>query len=630
MGQGIVELPSLLRAIARDYYHRISNQVGPLNEGGFVASLLLWAIEDGKIEAPPPEDLGLLLKKLRRKKKQLGYSFYLTWRKEMKLDKSDHASLSRFLTLLYIDRFARIERDDRGHPIYNIIGAPDGADVDLMVKVTSQNPIFPPDLKEALEYFKRYFFDKNEEDLDLILVSSSVETKGPSKGRVSWVTGKGKESINIGFHTYQHHIQAHPPFFTEKDLVLPQIHEQIFAIGKWIFDKMKKYLGKERYKEVVGIKKEIYNDFESRNRYGCELIKKEFDQNSQRRLWKSIVMKVSQLYIYIKNKRAQYDQRTYIKSGIAEVMGEHFPELKEHFLHSLVYRDHLDKMIPCWFKLRVMEVYRKISSQHFPTIKQADLIPVLLEENPTPVSDEIFEAWRKSPRKVTPVFAEKWLDEYGLTKIGLQFQEECKNTHLLTENFPTIHVDDTPQRSPRWMMLYNDVYITGRNTGVHDPPADASPIEVIIHHSNLIGGNMGESIAFSYLERIIGKIFPWHTILGIVTVGMISRGGPGTMAFSPDAMIVLDTPDGERKIIPVEIKTFQSKPEVNNTFLRGYSLARQQLLGAIRVSNDGVDTPVATQGLGVFLFINPEGEKLGEIHTHLYEFHPEEIHFPLD
>lgn len=616
------DIHDILRAIARNYYNQVSKEVKPLIEGGFVSSLLLQAIEEGKIESPSGGDLGLLLKKLRQKNKVIGYNFYLAWREKTGLDKNTHEKLSKFLTLIYIDQFSRIVRDTEGHPVFNLIGDPNGSDLDVLVKVTNQKPLFPPDLDESIKFFvEKYGKDGiSEEDLDLTFISSVIETEGPSAGRVSFATDKGgKETINIGFHTYHLHSQSHPPFFKREQLVLPQTHDQVFAFGKWTFDKMKKYLGKERYKQVLSKKKEIYDMFEERNRYGCQLLAEEFDQNKHRRLWKSIVMKISQMYIYLQNKHAHYDSRTYIKSGMAEVMGEYFPEMKEHFLHSLVYREYPDQIIPGWFKMKLLDLYCDITEKYFPAIDQTKLIPVDVTSNPTKIPDQIFEEWVKSPKSVSRVFAQLWLGRYGFETIGLQFVEDCQNVHLL-KKYPWLHFENVPQRSREWMHLYNDVYITGRNTGVHDPPKESTDVERIIHYSNLIGGNMGESVAFSYLTDILENLFPWKKLLGIVTVGMLSYGGPGTIAFCPDGMAVF-----EDEIIPIEIKTFQEKPAVNSSFMRGYSLARQQLLGATRILNSGPSI-TSRQGLGVFLFIDPS-LGFGKIHTHLYQFDQTEIEF---
>ena len=620
---------TLLRAILLEYYKGIhqdlQQQDPPIPEGSFAASLLKKAIEEDKIESPKIESDKVYLLKLlggKKTKKIQGYTFYREWRRRVGLDKTDHKELSVFLTMLYVDEFSRIVMVD-DIPLYNIFGGENGTDVDVAVMRTNQKPLFPPDLVSLTEYLsKKLGCDPDKIDP----VFFSVNTRSLPNGKIqkSFATDKGgKESINIVYHTYGSHEQEHPCFFTEEDLIPVHPTDQIYAIGKWVFDKMKKFLGHEEYKKLAKKKGDLYLKVEGRHFFSCEMMEK-FDPNASfetRRLWKSFVMKMSQVVIYDRNRKAHLDKDTYIKSGMARIMSEYYPAMSVNFYDSLLYRDRLENKIPEWFVCKMVEIYHQHYMRLFPKIDPAKLIPLPWSiPNPTTLDDLIFEYWKESPGVVNGKFADEWLKEYGLEKIGLQFQEECRNVHLLEKKWPEIHVDTTAPRSVEWMRRYSEMYETGWNTGITHPKPGSTDREIIQHHSNLIGGNMGEAIVSSMLEKILSERYP--DLLGIVTVGMISQGGPGTKAYCPDALAVF-----EKEIVPIEIKTFQSGPEIDATFYRGYSLARQQVLGAIRVLNEPYpEKPPAHFGLGVFLFLDVPGQ-LGAIHVDQFDYHEEELHF---
>lgn len=619
---------TLLRIILCDFlkgvHKDLQGEEPPIPEGSFAASLLKRAIEEGKIESPKIESDKTYLRRLlggKKTKKIQGYAFYREWRRRTGLDKTDHKDLSVFLTMLYVDEFSRIVMVD-DIPLYNLFGGKNGSDVDVAVMRTNQKPLFPPDLIS----FTKYLSEKlgcDPEKIDPIFFSVNTKEFPGENVQKSFATDKGgKESINIVYHTYGSHDQEHPCFFTEEDLIAVHPTDQIYAVGKWVFDKMKKFIGPVEYKKLAKKKADLYLKVEGRHFFSCEMMEK-FDPNASfetRRLWKSFVMKVSQIVIYDRNKKAHLDKDTYLKSGMARIMSEYYPSMSDNFHDSLLYRDRLENKIPSCFVREMIEIYHQHYLKLFPNIDPEKLIFLPVDiPNPTSLDDQIFEAWKESPRVVNDKFVDLWLYYHGPGMIGLQFQEHCRNVHLL-EKWPEIHVDTTAPRSEEWMRRYNHMYKTGWNTGITRPKPGSSDKEIIQHYSNLIGGNMGEAVVSSMLEKIVSDRYPG--LLGIVTVGMISRGGPGTKAYCPDALAVF-----EDKIIPIEIKTFQTVPEIDATFFRGYSLARQQVLGAIRVLNEPyTDKYLARFGLGVFLFLDVPGQ-LGVIHVDQFNFHEEELHF---
>lgn len=577
------------------------------------ASLLAKALEDGKIWRS--DDWGTFPNPLSKKGKVKFYNLYCKKQGMKDLNLNDHLVLSKYLTELYPEEFSHLVCNAEGIPIWNIFGCPrTGNDYDVAVRVTdAQLPLYPGQLEKLEQTFKKTYSDDpkfdSSKEIDVCCISNKNGSYQTNCG--------GPETFNICFHSYGWHNQKHLPIFQESDLVPLDVSDKLNTISKFVMDKAKEIMGTEAYLPLRKEKQSSYNNGEDRYRFTFKLLgmfnMDPVAKNWKPKFWKSFMMKLAQTYLVSKYPDYHLNPYPYDKLMLAAKFSEDFPEWKDQVTNLLMYKytEHHDG-----FKEFLIEMFIKLYDEYYPHISEANY-RVGLYINPSPLPDDVFQAFVKSPKHMSDDFYDRLVAEYGeVDGVDQLYVEPCVGLDIFA-GYDTFkdRVLDVAQRSPEWSRLYRNVYITGRSGGVRPIPDGATHKEKmeLLHNLNMgcIGETMIHSIAQDFLKIILGDC-------DIATVGMIVekvadeavQNKPIHRAFCPDGIARMKETG---KLIPLEYKTIftETKPCNNSVWLREYNLARKQLRGAMELINLGADEPLADFGIALFMFIYPNPETEG-------------------
>lgn len=512
------------------------------------ATLLFRALSEGAIDQPDHR-IGWNKNKLQQNGKRTAYRKYLEWRKDNGKNLSTHLDLSDFLIYRYQDTFSRICVQD-GVARWNLVGQKDNPI--LLVLKDSDKPLFPGEedklerlVPPGLKFKHIHYLSGEQIDGTLTNVKS---------------TGGGKEIINCYFHTYHLHSEN----------VQPSLIGQNCLTKVWGSQKIISLI-----KRVVTGKDEC---LESKIDRSWKLVR---DPNTDRN---ELLRELARIYFCVTCPNYHTCQCYYNDPKMMElffrnqqVFGVQLPpslefdpglELEESqkFLESLL-SEMIDRLIP---KL-----------EHLDTLKHLDLSLFSLPS-------VLVKEWKKSPKHPSSMFIEKWLEfGYDPSNVGQYFMSPASGTDELLK-LPGMKdkVSLIPQRGDEWLEFYSR-HFDSDNNSLRQVNDDMTPREILTARYNLIRGNMAEAWVLDYVQHHEGDL---------AQVGMIKDAD---RFYSPDGLLVRN---GE--IIPVEVKTIMGSPGLSSSFLRDYDLARLQLRGVAKILNSGLRQPLATRGLGYFLFIH--------------------------
>ena len=561
----------------------------------FAAKLLSKALNDGYIQRY--DDWNSFILPLTESYRIKYYNLYRKKLQQCGFD--DHILLSNYLIHLYPENFSHIICSDDGIPEWNIFGCPHtGKDYDIIVKITdAQLPLYPGDEEYLIKCFHNSELYDTRKELDICYISNKDGSYQTNHG--------GAETLNICYHSYNWHKQAHPQFFNITHLVPIQVSDKLISLSKFIMDKAEIMLSSEKYRDIRQEKKISYNNGETRFEFTFKLLELfSMDpelENWNPGFWKSFVMKLTQAFLCSKYSDYHKNQYPYDKIQLANKFSESFPEWFDEIRNVLLYNF---QKANADFKIFLIDLYRELYIIHYPRFSN-ELIKVNTKINSSSVSDDVFRAFINYPKYMTHNFYKLWKRNYGEDKnISKQFVEPCCNMEMFVQ-YPSLidRILTLPQRSPEWHDAYNNKFITGRSNGLKNIPNDCSSEQRLSLLYNLIMGCIGEQMIHETLLKeklnIIGEC-------NIATVGMIVEGLVGSRAFCPDAVGKL--PNG--LLFPIEYKTIYSEigPCNNNVFMREFNLARNQLRGAVNVINCDSVKPLSTFGLAIFMFIYPSNK----------------------
>lgn len=559
----------------------------------FAASLLAKALSDNKLPRPHNwEEYVVQLSGSKTKKKA-----YNSYRKTYKYT---HEYLSAILSGWYPGEFSYIKRNSWGIPIWNIFGCPQtGKDIDLIVPVThAHKPLAAGEERFLIDVLWWFGYGITKE-LDICYISNLAGTYQTTHG--------GAETIGIVYHSYDWHRQCHSKMFKLSEIEPLETSDKLTTISKFIMHKAETVLGKIEYAKIRQHKVDVYHSGSSRLEFTFELLQlfnmDPTTPNFLPSIWKSIVMKIVQCYLVSKYPDYHLHSYGYDKSTLAQKFGEDYPDWEQQVSDILLYRF---KKPDEEFRSFLIELYKQLCEEHYPCFSEEHIDVEL--QNPSQMSDSLFQLFIQSPNKMSDEFFEEWHKEFGETDaIGAQFAEECQNLELL-DSYETLcnRILRCGQRTPEWMKAYHENYKTGRSGGIRTIPPEATPKERMSLLYNLIMGCVGEQMIHEAVQENS------TLIMGVdgcqfATVGMIVEGQLGSRGYCPDALCIL--PDG--KIAVMEYKTIYlpnengKGPVNNNCFLREYNLARLQMRGAVEVINVGSEEALSTFGVAVFMFIYP-------------------------
>lgn len=536
------------------------------------ASLLFLALSEGIFDQPDKKS-GWKKNKLKQNGKRAAYRKYLEWRSANQKNLSTHLDLSNFLVYRYQDIFSRIcIQDQDGGVIWNMAGQKD--DPILLILKDSDKPLFPGEedkllhiIPASLKFNHLHYLSGDMVDGALTNVKS---------------TGGGKEVINSYFHTYHLHCENVYPLMID--------HSSLTKI--WSSQKF-----------IALIKRMVAGEEETLENKIDQCLKMIRNQNTDRK-W--LLKELARIYFCdifpdYHTSSCYYDDEILLEKffRIEQVFGIEIPpilktdrelefEKSKKFLESLLSRM-IDRLIP---KMVKVDTLSDIDLSLF------SLPSVLIEE------------WKKSPKHPTPLFVQKWLEfGYEPINVGQYFVSESSGTdQLLKLQGMKDKVSLIPQRGTEWLEFYS-LHFEPENNSHRYISDDMTPQELLIARHNLIRGNIAETWVLDYIQH--HETHEGH----LAQVGMIKDD---EKFYSPDGLLV-----NEQEIVPIEVKTIMGCPGLTSSFFRDYDLARLQLLGVAGILNSKLEQPLATRGLGYFLFIHqPLGEWCFDLYKVEYDLIP--------
>lgn len=505
-----------------------------------------------------------------------------TLNKYLKDNNLKYDEFTNTIVNIYPEDYARLIYYNN-EPYHNIFGCNLSSDTDIIVMVDKISYLHPKDIKILTNYL-----EKKYKNIDVNLISIN-------NGTIQTLHG-GNEIINMVLETYKLHDNTHPCFFKEHDRVeiLPLI--KISTLSKFIIDNGKKMFTLDEYKIVRQNKKDVYQNGIDRLYLALKWIKKfslKSVTDSNIGFWKSTFMKICQSLLSDKN----ITNGIYTKESLANIFISEFTQFNE-CIKDILLKTHRG-IIPLGIIDQLIILVKELGEKVYPKYSNPVIINPIV--NKTNLTDKIYYEFINSPINPSNIFISEWIKNYDIF-IEKQFIEENKNITYL-KNFNELYdrIINVPQHSPEWKKLYSDTYVCGRNSGHKKLSPKCSKEDSIKLRYNLISGCIG--------ENLVDNFFDFNNILNSnfikIKVGMIVDNiAPGSNGSCPD-LLLLDI--HTKKIIIVEIKTFQHKASYNSNFLREAILARKQIAKAANIIN--IYNNIVNKGIIIYLFITPDEHK---------------------
>lgn len=479
---------------------------------------------------------------------------------------------------------------------FNIFGCEYSTDIDIGLLVPNQkiiedykNKKIKLDLSLIKTDLESLGFDLNNISIDINLIYIDPNTKNLSTCLIG-----SKDTQNIIYHTYHLHPQAYPIFFTNP--VQIDLIDKVRFFSKLILDSIDLLLGKIRYTELRPKKTQVYTDLPNRLDFSLQILNETNFENlfiTNKDLTKSIGMKLSQLVLLFNEKQA-YTKKT-ISNQISLILPIDYDSilyiLSRGKLGKLLDQNEISKIYKILldvYKLIINEIKQNLNLSSY----DLNLLNII-------IADFDLAEFIKSPEKPTTQLA-VWIDNLYSQTNSLNKIFELKSygydelPQLLKNN---IHIED--QRSLEWLELLK-FYKCGNTINNRINYIDCTT------NFNLIRGCLGEKLLINYID--------WNKLVGFnVTKCMCgllveTKGLKDSIGIAPDLLLIgIDSKSisnpYEKIIIPVEIKTIVSDPEIiNRNFLREVQLGTKQLDTSISLINK--ITKTTTYGLLVICFIH--------------------------
>lgn len=431
-------------------------------------------------------------------------------------------------------------------------------------------------------------FDLNNISIDVNLIYIDPNTKNLSTCLIG-----SKDTQNIIYYTYHLHPQSYPIFFTNP--VQIDLIDKVRFFSKLILDSIDLLLGKLRYKELRPLKAQVYMDLSRRLDFSLQILNEVDFENlfiTNKDLTKSIGMKLSQLVLLYNEIQA------YTKKTISEQISLVLP-IESDFLLYILSRGKLGKLGKILNQKEISNIFKILLDGYkliIDELKQnLNLSTYDLDLNNIIITDFGLKEFVNSPEKPTTQLA-NWIDNLysqtnSLNKIFELTSYGYDELPILLKNH--IHVEN--QRSSEWLELLK-FYKCGNTINNQINYVDCNT------NFNLIRGCLGEKLLIDYID--------WNKLVGFnvskCMCGLIveTLGLKDSIGIAPDLLLVGSNSNSDKKIIiPVEIKTIVSDPEImNRKFLREVQLGTKQLDTSIGLINK--ITRTTTFGLLVFCFIH--------------------------
>jgi hypothetical protein len=482
---------------------------------------------------------------------------------------------------------------------FNIFGCEYSTDIDIAIVVPSaqiisdyKNKKINLDLSLINDNLVKLGFDLNKIQLDTNLIYLDPKTNNLSECLIGT-----KDTQNIIYYTYSLHPQVYNCIFSNS--IELDLFDKVRFFSKLILDSMENLLGKPRYKELRNVKASVYSDLSYRFLFSIQILNEInwielFDLNKN--LIKSLTMKLSQIILLYN------DEEAYTKKTISLKINQILPTINPDNILYMLSRGalgHIDNKSDN--KSDISNIFNILINQYeiiineFKKIFNLDLVNIDLDSIIT--NDLMLDEFVISPEKPTKKLSEH-ID-------NLFVQTKSLNEIFIINSFGFEHIPNSlkhlihleNQRSIEWLELlkfykcgntiYNKIDYIDSNTNF-----------------NLIRGCLGEKLFITIVDYI-----NWFDILGFdvykCCCGLIveSKGIKDSKGISPDLLLINKT--NSEQVIPVEIKTIVSEPNIlNRKFLREIKLAHKQLNTSIDLIEK--NTLIKTFGLIIFCFIHED------------------------
>jgi hypothetical protein len=476
---------------------------------------------------------------------------------------------------------------------FNIFGCEYSTDIDLGILVPNpqiiidyKNKKFNLDLSLISTDLELLGFDLNFTKLDINLIYIDPNTKNLSSCLIG-----SKDTQNIIYYTYNLHPQSYPIFFSnpvEIDMI-----DKVRFFSKLILDSIEELLGKNCYKELRPTKSKVYMDLSLRLDFSIKILNEVnfvdlFNINPD--LTKSIGMKLAQMILLYN------DDQAYTKKTISDKISN----LVHIDSDSMFYILSRGKFGFVSNPGQIQNIFQILLNNYCQIINEVtqnlNFLQCDIDPNNIDTHNFLLCEFIKSPEKPT-IHLSNWIDNLFSQTKSLNTIFELNSFGC--ENLPDVlihHIHLENQRSSEWLELLK-FYKCGNSIN--------NQINYINCETNfnLVRGCLGEMLITNYVD--------WNKIVGFdvkkCICGLIveKKGIKDSFGIAPDLLLIGYEQNyaKEKIVIPVEIKTLVSDPDIiNRKFLREISLGSKQLDTSIQLINNTTGTK--TYGLMVFCFIH--------------------------
>ena len=436
-----------------------------------------------------------------------------------------------------------------------VFGCPESRDIDVVVIVPERNMVGEDvNMDQLKEQLSKIGYDINKDiDVNTIYI----------KDHNVMLAGKGGLEIqNMILMTYQYHKQAYP--CPVNGLIKLHIKDKILIVSKFILDHLKVLIGKEEYQSIRSERRGAYQGQWNRVIFATKIIDriKLINTDEWMDTMKSLTMKIIQLILL------EHDELEYTKRKMAVKFDKIYKGQYEHILWFLL-RGKEGIFNQKSIELMAREFKRIVDDVEIETIEWKPLTLNTMN-NPTQLSDKLFQEFIKSPFDPSPLFVSEFIKVCPQRSINQMFPIPCSNSEKLPENILQKAIL-VPQRSKEWLALLT-YYTCGTNSGL--VPYEGN--DWVSFYYNLIRGAIVEQMVIHNCD--FSSLFPNSTIVKITVGLLVEEKKQESRGITPDLLLMVD-----KEIIPVEIKCIVGKPIDNADFRRSIELAKKQIEQSVKI-----------------------------------------------
>jgi len=430
-----------------------------------------------------------------------------------------------------------------------VFGCKESRDIDVAVIIPDRNMIHDDiNMEQLKEQLSKIGYDiKREIDINTIYIKDS---------NVMLVGKGGLEIQNMILMTYQYHKQAYP--CPVNGLIKLNLKDKILIVSKFILDHLKVLIGKEEYQSIRTERRGAYQGQWNRVVFATKVFDKIklINTNDWMDTMKSLTMKMIQLILL------EHDDMEYTKRQMAVKFNKIYEGQYEHIIWFLL-RGKEGTFNQLTIELMAREFKRIVDDFEIETIEWK-LLTLNTMDNPTLLSDNLFQEFIKSPFEPTLLFVSEFIKVCPNRSINQMFPILCNNADKLPENILNKAIL-VSQRSKEWLGLLS-YYTCGTNSGLI--PYEGN--DWVSFYYNLIRGAIVEQMVIHNCD--FSNWFSGQTIDKITVGLLVESKEQGSNGIAPDLLLMVN-----KEIIPVEIKCIVGKPVDNADYRRSIKLARKQI-----------------------------------------------------